>query len=323
MKRNRAGLLPLMALLVCSFAADGDAGAGGGGTGTQGGRPGGGTGGGASGGSQGGGQQGGGQQQPDPFTQAVTSVGLPGGAVSGFRNFLAQHGGNALNAAAALYDDNHALRTNRRELSNDQMIEKLRAAGLRVLTKEEAAAHDAFVATGKKPEELTTIITEHGALTREKQEREADKVLDAAAQTHGYKPGAIFRSFVKANNLAVEAGTKKVLDPATNAEKDAPAYFVVTKDAQGKETSRKALDEYLRENFRDDEAALPRADVGVAGAAGAGNVAGTGAGQHPQWVQQPAGGAQQQGGVNPAASYLGSQYAHVMEAAKPAGQQQQ
>lgn len=308
-------LINLLPLLVCRF--DGGAGAGGGAAAGAAGAASGANSGGGTSGAQGGGaspgsQAGGAGAQgagADDFLSAVSGAGLPTGAVSGFRNLLAQHG-SAMAAAAHLYDENYRLRNERRELTNDDARKKLEAAGFKVLTKEEAAVHDSYAALGK-PEDLTKIKREHGEMSAREQQREADKLIDRAAELHGYKPGTLFRSMVKANGLSVVTDKVEV-DDGQGGKKRVERAFVVTKekDSAGKETEKRtALDEYLRTNFRDDEAALPRADGQTAGgfAQGAGGQVG---GNGTNWIQQPApgGGA---GGANPVADYMSSTYGHV------------
>lgn len=304
---KRYGLPSLLSLLICCVEGGGS---------DDGGAPGGG----AAGGGGGAPGAGGSMTPPDNITgggfdnvaYAAQQAGIPTDAVGGFRNFLAAQG-TPINAAAALYVQNFQLRTHRRQTTEQEARHLFEQQGSRILSKEESEAYAKLIARGK-PDEILAGLDERDTLRTEKQGREYDALIDSAAKLHGYKPGAVFRSFIKANGLEVVVDKVDVRDDAKGTTDKVERAFVVERDGQKKETGRVQLDEYLTKKFADDEPALRDDGAASTGARGAQQQQ-TNA---PAWVRQPAPRQTGNGGgnANPAAAHISSTYGHLIEGDK-------
>jgi hypothetical protein len=79
--------------------------------------------------------------------------------------------------------------------------------GQKAVPEADAALVEEVKALGKSGKELKIIVAEHVTLTKEKQERQTDEVLDRAAKDLGYENQLAFRAAAKA--LGVEVTFKE------------------------------------------------------------------------------------------------------------------
>jgi hypothetical protein len=135
-----------------------------------------------------------------PQQQGASQGGSQGGSRTEVRyvdanveSIIARHGG--VNATVRhFFRDNKKARDARREAERqrDQALEaaKLKPGEVK-LTGDDAKAWEAYKALGKKPEELTAIITEHGTLKGTVEATTRKTVTQTAAQAVGYNPDAL------------------------------------------------------------------------------------------------------------------------------------
>lgn len=113
--------------------------------------------------------------------------------------------------------------------------------GGKILTKDEAAAYDAFVALKLKPEDVQATITERDKLKDELAKKDREAARDAAAKTLGIE-GKDLNPFAGADDLTYEVKEQEV---ERNGKKE-KAQVAYVKDKEGKETP---LAEYGKEKW--------------------------------------------------------------------------
>ncbi len=123
---------------------------------------------------------------------------------------IARHGG--VDATVRhFFRDNKKARDQRRkaEQERDAALEAAKPkAGEVRLTGDDAKAWEAYKALGKKPDELTVIITEHGTLKTVNEATARKTVTQTAAQAVGYNPDAL-------TDLVETKGLKLILKKET------------------------------------------------------------------------------------------------------------
>lgn len=156
------------------------------------------------------------------FMPAPDNTALPtGDTISAeFRKLLAEvtaNGGAPDARTEKLLRENFRMREKLRIALTDAAAAQSKAVapkdGELLLNKDDAVLFNKWKASGVKVEELPTIIAERDALRGEKQERDADKVLDTVADMLDVNPLA-FRRLVKAEQLTVSVITQKVRNDA-------------------------------------------------------------------------------------------------------------
>jgi hypothetical protein len=115
----------------------------------------------------------------------------------------------------------------------------------KLLTKEEAAAYDAFVKLGKKPEELTVIVKEHGELKIKEDERAEEEKYEDAANALGFENVPALTRWLKREKLHLEFKDQRVEDPDTGKKVVQKLPFV--RPAADDKAALVALDEYIEQ----------------------------------------------------------------------------
>jgi hypothetical protein len=190
---------------------------------------------------------------------AGTTTTPPADTMADFRKLLNEvtssaAGGTALSERETkLLRENYKVREKVRELTGqlETATKKVTPEGATVLTGDDAKAWIAFKALGKKPEELTTVLTEHGTLTQEKAQREAQAALDDVAQSLGITNVRAFKRLIAAEGLTVSTKTVKVKDEESGRMVDEQVPVVLKRGAK-EGTEPEPLADVLERDFAED-----------------------------------------------------------------------
>ena len=130
-------------------------------------------------------------------------------ALAAFKSLLEKNGGDSAKLAEKLFDDNHALREDKRKLKDEAaaLKAKVPAEGSRVLTADEMKAWDELKALGK-PEEIKAAFGTVKELQGKLSKVERDKLLEEAAGAHGFKPHVLGK-MPGLDRLTIEVRTVK------------------------------------------------------------------------------------------------------------------
>lgn len=182
-----------------------------------------------------------------------------------FDRALAANNGQATILAQRLFDENFHLREDKRKLNDDlKAVKDKLPEGAVVLSKEDAAAFEAYKALGK-PEDVKKSLDEKTKNDGELADLKFKQLIGDAAQAHGFKPN-VLADIVKAKGMSIEIGETEV-DDGKGGKVKKPAAFVLTNEGKSKVN----LSDYARDNLSDYLPSLAAQ-------------AGQGAGQ--QWVSQ-------------------------------------
>jgi hypothetical protein len=129
-------------------------------------------------------------------------------------SIAARYGGKDA-AIKKLWRDNKAARDKRREAeeARDKAINdgKVKDGEIR-LVGDDAKAWTAFKALGKKPEEISTIITQHGELSQKVQGTERKEVHSKAAKAAGYQNVDALSDLAETKKLNIVLKKERVND---------------------------------------------------------------------------------------------------------------
>lgn len=113
----------------------------------------------------------------------------------------------------------------------------------KLLTKEQAADYDAFVALGVKPADLKTVVEEHGKLKIQASERAEEEKYVEAAEALGFENVPALTRWLKREKLALEFKEQRVKDEESGKTVIQKLPFV--RPAGDEKAVAEALDEYI------------------------------------------------------------------------------
>lgn len=163
---------------------------------------------------------------------ATDQTGQNADPTAGFKALLEKHQNDAAALARDLYSENYRLR--QKNASLKAAASKAPAEGQVLLSKDEAAAWDAYKKLGV-PTELSKLLDTAKGAAAELTELKREKVFGEAAAAHGYKPAVLKRLAKDLDLDLVEAKGEDGTSKKTARVKGADGQYIGLADYAARE----------------------------------------------------------------------------------------